>query len=45
MAQATLTWWGISNIEIHLDGLHLGFDPHLYPKDPNLEYILITHEH
>ncbi len=45
MALGTVTWWGIANIEIHLDGLDLGFDPYLYPKESALDYIFITHEH
>lgn len=45
MAWGTITWWGIANIAIHLDGLDLGFDPYLYPKAAPLDYIFITHEH
>ncbi len=41
----TITWWGIAGIEIHLEGLHLGFDPYLQPHDNDLHYIFITHEH
>jgi L-ascorbate metabolism protein UlaG (beta-lactamase superfamily) len=43
--RSTITWWGVANIEIHLNGLDLGFDPYLYPREPRLEYIFITHEH
>jgi L-ascorbate metabolism protein UlaG (beta-lactamase superfamily) len=40
-----IKWWGISGIEIHLQGVNFCFDPYLYPKQPKINYIFITHEH
>jgi hypothetical protein len=45
MDRGSITWWGIAGIEIHLEGLDFGFDPYLYPDEPRLQYIFITHEH
>lgn len=42
---ATITWWGCGCVQLDLGDRTLVVDPYVHPRDADVDYVCITHDH
>lgn len=40
-----ITWWGAGCVQLDLGGSTVVIDPYLHPRDVDVDYVCITHDH